>query len=94
MAGGKSRKSGQVSKKLIEKIQGKSCGRGSSNTGVTKGGLLDKGADLGLTNFRGMRRERSVRPRGENERILLCYYRTSVGYSIIGHIYSCRYSGV
>jgi hypothetical protein len=43
MAGGKSRKSGQVSKKLIEKIQGKSCGRGSSNTGVTKGGLLNKG---------------------------------------------------
>lgn len=41
--GGKSRKSGQVSKRLIEKIQGgKSCG-GGSKSGVTKGGLLNKG---------------------------------------------------
>jgi len=31
-----------VSRRLIEKIQGKSCG-GGSNKGLTKGGMLDRG---------------------------------------------------
>ena len=31
-----------MSKRLIEKIQGKSCS-GGSNKGITKGGMLDRG---------------------------------------------------
>ena len=43
-----------MSKKLIEKIQGKSCGGGkSSSTGVTKGGLLDKGGRSWFDDFPG-----------------------------------------
>lgn len=64
--GGKSRKSGQVSKKLIEKIQGKSCVGGGSKTGVTKGGLLDKGGRSWFDEFPGdeERKRREIEKEG------------------------------